>query len=178
MPAAFLVALRPPPELAARVQAFRAAHGVTDAAAEPHVTVKARSGLDADLTWVPTARGVVAAFAPVHVTIGGPRVFGNGSALYLRVHSPDAVRLHVALLDALQPASRFGYEGPHLTPHLSVAVARRGVDLPTLLADAQATFADLERDPLPFSAREVVLMRKPGPGGAYAAVEAWPLGAG
>ncbi|WP_412027805.1 2'-5' RNA ligase family protein [Deinococcus yunweiensis] len=171
-----LLALLPPPELAARVQAFHVAHGLRDAAAVPHITVKARSGLDAELTWAQRAREVVASHPPVTVTIGGPRLFGNGSALYLHVDSPDAVRLHVALLDAIQPAQRFGYEGPHLTPHLSVALARRGVELPALLAEAQAVFADLETDPVTVTAHEVALMRKPGPGGFYAPVEAWPLG--
>ncbi|THF86535.1 2'-5' RNA ligase family protein [Deinococcus sp. KSM4-11] len=171
----FLLALLPPPELAARVQAFRTAHALRDAAGVSHITVKARSGLDADLAWVPVAREVVAAHPPLMLTIGGPRVFGNGSALYLRVDSPDAVRLHVALLDALQPAQRFGFEGPHLTLHLSVALARRGVDLLALLADARREFADLEAAPLTFTAHAVAFMRKPGPDGVYVPLEAWPL---
>ncbi|WP_295816722.1 2'-5' RNA ligase family protein [uncultured Deinococcus sp.] len=176
MPSSYLLALLPPPELAARVQAFHVAHALRDAAAVPHITVKARSGLDAELTWAQRAREAIAAHPPVTVTIGGPRLFGNGSALYLHVDSPDAVRLHVALLDAIQPTQRFGYEGPHMTPHLSVALARKGVDLPALLAEAQVIFADLEADPVTFTAPGVALMRKPGPGGVYAPVEAWPLG--
>ena len=167
MTPSFLLAALPPPDLAGRVRSFRASHALRDAADTPHVTVKARSGLNEDLHWVPAARAVVAASAPLTLTVGGPAVFGNGSALFLRVESADLVRLHVALLDALRPARRFGYEGPHLTPHLSVALARRGLDLPALLPAAQAAFADLTDHPLTFTAQAVTLMRKPGPGASY-----------
>ncbi|WP_309572363.1 2'-5' RNA ligase family protein [Deinococcus sp.] len=176
MTLSYLLALLPPRELAARVQAFHVAHDLRDAAAVPHVTVKARSGLDTDLGWVEAAREAVAAHPPVPVSIGGPRVFANGSALYLHVESPHAVRLHVALLDALKPAQRFGYEGPQMTPHLSVALARRGVDLPALLPSAARDFSDLDTSALTFTAHEVTLMRKLGPGGFYTPLEAWPLG--
>ena len=49
--------------------------------------------------------------------------------------------------------------------------------MPELLADAEGAFADLERGPFVFTARALTLMRKPGPGGIYAPVEEWPLGA-
>ncbi|WP_235692747.1 2'-5' RNA ligase family protein [Deinococcus aquaedulcis] len=168
----------PPPALAEQVVAFRAAHGIRDAAATPHVTVKARSGLGEDLAWVSQARAVAAQVSPVALTIGGPRLFRNGTALYLQVHSPEAVGLHLALLAALNPAERFGYEGPGMTPHLSVALGRRGVDLGALLAAAQVTFADLEAQPLTFTATELVWLRKAGPGAVYLPLEAWPLEGG
>ena len=175
MSASLLLALLPPPELSERVWAFRDRHGIRDAAAVPHITVKARSGLDDSAGEV--ARAVAAKQTPVRVQVGGPRLFGNGSALYLAVHSPEAVRLHLALLDALPPARRFGSEGPQMTPHLTLALARRGVHLPELLSDAEREFADLEGEPCVFTARALTLMRKPGPGGIYAPVEEWTLGA-
>ncbi|MFC6661926.1 hypothetical protein [Deinococcus multiflagellatus] len=52
------------------------------------------------------------------------------------------------------------------------------MDLRALLAAAQATFADLEAQPLTFTATELVWLRKAGPGAVYLPVEAWPLGAG
>ena len=175
MTPSYLLALLPPPALAARVAAFREAHALRDAAATPHITVKARSGLAPDLGWAATARGAVAAHPPVRVQVGGPAVFRNGTALYLTVQSADAVALHLALLAALRPPQRFGYEGPHMTPHLSVALARRGTDLSALLDAARTAFADLEAQPLAFTAAEVALLRKPGPGGVYLPAESWPL---
>lgn len=171
----FLLAVRPPAGLSERIERFRRTYEMRDAAAVPHVTVKARSGLAPDLAWVAEARTVVARTPPVAVRIGGARLFGNGTALYLAVRSPEAVRLHVALLAALKPARRFGYEGPQMTPHLSLALARRGVNLAELLLAAQAEFADLDAQPLTFTAPTVTLMKKPGPGGFYAPVEEWPL---
>lgn len=180
MTPSYLLALLPPPALAARIAAFREVHALRDAAATPHITVKARSGLAPDLGWADAARSAVAAQPPVRAQIGGPAVFRNGTALYLTVQSADAVALHLALLAALRPPQRFGYEGPHMTPHLSVALARRGSDLSALLDAARATFADLEAGaepgPLAFTAREVALLRKAGPGGVYLPAESWPLG--
>lgn len=173
MSASLLLALLPPPELSERVRAFRDWHGIRDAAAVPHITVKARSGLDDSAGEV--ARAVAAKQTPVRVQVGGPRLFGNGSALYLAVFSPEAVRLHLALLDALPPARRFGHEGPQMTPHLTLALARRGVVLPELLSDAEREFADLEGEPLVFTAHTLTLMKKPGPGGVYVPVAGFPL---
>ncbi|MFC5848651.1 2'-5' RNA ligase family protein [Deinococcus petrolearius] len=176
MTPSYLLALLPPPVLAARVAAFREAHALRDAAATPHITVKARSGLAPDLGWAEAARVAVAAQPPVRVRVGGPAVFRNGTALYLTVQSADAVALHLALLAALRPPQRFGYEGAHMTPHLSVALARRGTDLSALLDAARTTFADLEAGALTFTAPEVALLRKPGPGGVYLPAASWPLG--
>lgn len=179
MAPSFLLAVLPPPELTARIEAFRHAHHLKDAAAVPHLTVKARSGPSPELDWQERLRGVVARHVPLAVTIGGPRLFANGTAVYLEARSPAAVQLHLALLDALrsgQPAPRFfGYEGPGLQLHLSLALKRRGVVLPDVLRAAQAAFADLERDGLTWTAHSVTLMCKPGPGGFYAPLEAWPL---
>jgi hypothetical protein len=81
-------------------------------------------------------------------------------------------------LAALEPEPRAGHEGPQMIPHLSVALARRGVDPADLVPAAQVAFADLEARPLTFTAHTVTLMRRPGPGGVYVPVEAWPLGGG
>ncbi|CAM3943159.1 2'-5' RNA ligase family protein [Deinococcus marmoris] len=179
MAPSFLLAVLPPPELEARIQSFRTAHHLKDAAAVPHITVKARSGLLPELDWQEKLREVVARHAPLPISIGGPHLFGNGTALYLEAASAEAVRLHLTLLDALremQQSTRFfGYEGPGLQLHLSLALNRRGVELPSLLTAAQAEFADLEGKPLAFMAHTVTLMRKPGPGGFYAPLEEWPL---
>ncbi|GBF06955.1 2'-5' phosphodiesterase of the 2H superfamily [Deinococcus aerius] len=173
MTPSFLLGLLPPADFAARVEAFRERLGLRESA--PHVTVKARSGLGGDLEWVPSARAGVAASPPVALQVGGARAFRNGSAVYLAVQSPEVVALHVRLLEALAPAERFGYEGPHMTPHLTLALRRRGVDLRTVLEAARAEFADLEVGPLAFTCSEVWLLRKPGPGGLYRPEEAWPL---
>ena len=176
MSPSFLLALLPPPALAQRVGAFHDTWRLHDAAAVPHITVKPRSGLTPDLAWAQAARSAVAAFPPVALSIGGPRLFSNGTALYLHVSSPDAVRLHLALLAAVDPPMRFGYEGPQMTPHLSVALARRELDLGEVLEAARAEFGELDGQPVTFTAHEVALMRKPEPGGVYLPVEEWPLG--
>lgn len=173
---AFLLGLLPPPDLAARVEAFRARLGVRESA--PHVTVKARSGLNPDLAWLPVVRKVVAASPPVTLHLGGARAFRGGGAVYIAIHSPEAVALHLRLLDALRAPTRFSYEGAHMTPHLTLVLRRRGVDLRAVLSAARAEFADLDARPLSFTARAVWLMRKPGPGGRYVPEEAWPLGTG
>ncbi|MPY66954.1 2'-5' RNA ligase family protein [Deinococcus sp. SDU3-2] len=174
--ASFLLGVLPPPDLGARVDAFRTRLGLRESAA--HVTVKARSGLDPELRWWKAARAVVAESPALTLEVGGVRAFRNGTAVYLGVTSPDVVALHLRLLTALNPSQRFGYEGPQMTPHLTLALRRRGVDLGTVLEAARDEFADLAGHPLTFTAREVWVMRKPGPGGLYVPWEAWPLGQG
>lgn len=174
--ASFLLGVLPPPELTVRVDAFRTRLGLRESA--PHVTVKARSGLTPELGWWEAVRAVVAASAPIPLTIGGPQAFRNGTAVYLAVTASEVIGLHLRLLEALNPAQRFGYEGPQMTPHLTLALRRRGVDLGTVLEEARAEFADLKAHPLTFTAREVWVMRKPGPGGLYVGWEAWPLSQG
>jgi len=71
-----------------------------------------------------------------------------------------------------RPTRRFGYEGPHMTPHLTLALGRRDMNMDALLDAAQQNFTH----PLSFTATELVWMRKPGPGGAYQPVEGWTLG--
>ncbi|ABF46199.1 2'-5' phosphodiesterase of the 2H superfamily [Deinococcus geothermalis DSM 11300] len=176
MTPAFLLGLLPPPDLAARVEAFRTRLRVCEST--PHVTVKARSGLDPGLAWLPVVREVVAASPPVTLYLSGARAFRGGRAVYLAVHSPEAVTLHLRLLEALRPPTRFSYEGAHMTPHLTLVLRRREVDLRAVLPAAQAEFADLDVRLLPFTAREVWLLRKPGPGGRYVPEEGWPLGQG
>lgn len=173
MTSAYLLAALPPPELTAQVEEFRTRLNLRESL--PHVTVKARSGLGAGLEWVETARAVVAATRPCALTVAGPQLFRNGSAVYLAVRSPDLVALHVRLLEALKPVGRFGYEGPQMTPHLTLALARRGVDLGAVFQAAQEEFADLSAQLLTFTVREVWRMRKGGPGALYQPEEAWPL---
>ena len=175
MTPAHLLAALPPPELAAQVEAFRARLGLRES--PPHVTLKARSGLGTGLERMDAARAVVEASPPFPLTVAGPQLFRNGSALYLAVRSPELVALHVRLLEALKPPQRFGYEGPHMTPHLTLALSRRGVNLEGVLQAAREEFAHLNAQPLTFTVREVWRMRKAGPGALYQPEEAWALGA-
>lgn len=158
------------------MEAFRAPLGLRES--PPHVTVKARSGLGVNLDWVKAARAVVDASPLFPLTVEGARTFRSGSAVYLAVTSPGLVALHVRLLEALEPAQRFGYEGPHMTPHLTLALGRHRVDLEGVFQAAREAFAHLEAQPLTFTVREVWRMRKAGPGALYLPEEAWELAGG
>ncbi|ADV66643.1 2'-5' RNA ligase family protein [Deinococcus maricopensis] len=171
--ASFLLGVLAPQGLSARVDAFRAASGASRESAA-HVTVKARSGLSADLAWLESARATVAQAPAFEVRVGGAGIFPR-RAVYLRVDSPGLVEVHVALLHALRPARRFGYEGPHMTPHLTLAQARRHLDLNGTFAQAQAAFADLAVQPFAFTVTALHLFMKPGPGGIYTPVSPLPL---
>lgn len=170
-PTAYLIALLPPPELAARLTAWQARHGLPDAAATPHVTVKPRSGLGPGLEWLDTARAAVQAHPPVALSFGPPRIFPRERAVYLPVTGRGVLSLHLALLEALRPARRFGYEGPHMQPHLSVVLGRSGLNLPELLPSLQAELAGATYK---YTAHSAALMRK-DPGGLYEVTEEWPL---
>lgn len=164
-----LLALLPPPELAARVRAFRAAHGIVDAAAEPHVTLL-RSGADlVRAQWEQAGHRLAGQLTAPEVALGGARVFGNGAALYLAV----SLQGDATLPEALRRVAADLHARPGRSLHLSVALNRRGVDLGALLPPARRAFADLETTPLCWTPPALTLLHKAGVGAAYRPVQAW-----
>ncbi len=149
---------------------------MTDAAAEPHITVRSHTGLSSSSSDWAEAVAIAARTLPLECLLGGPQVFTNRSALYLSARGAGLRELHLALLERFPGGA--GYEGRNFTPHLTLALARRGTDLPVLAQRAQAEFSDLAAHPVSFAATSLTLMHKPGPGSVYRAAESWPLGSG
>lgn len=173
MTPSFLLALLPPGELTGRITAFREQHAIEDAAAFPHVTVKSGAGLMPDLWWVNSVARLVERTPAPGVLVRGPRLFPNGTAVYLDVQSEDAMQLHLNLLRVLTPPEIPDYEGRNLKLHLTLALHRRSVTLSEVFGQAQAEFTELDASPLAFTPPALTLMCKGGAGTAYEPVEEW-----
>jgi 2'-5' RNA ligase len=114
----------PPAELAARICEFQKSQLRVAPLAAPHITVKAQGGLGGDEAWLNDVRAVVARFPAFRTGIAGVGMFG-GEFLHLRAEPHEALlRLHAALLKAVNPApaliERY-FEGPAYVPHLTLA---------------------------------------------------------
>lgn len=173
MTTSFLLALLPPEELTSRMTAFRERHGIVDAAAFPHITVKSSLGLMPDLWWGASVARLAARVPAPTLQVRGPRLFPNQTAVYLDIHSEDARQLHMALLRVLEPPEIPETEGTNLKLHLTLALHRRTVSLPEILTSAKAEFAELDAAPLTFTCPALTLMCKVGSGNAYEPVEEW-----
>ncbi len=170
---ALFVGLRPPPVLAGRALAWQRSlgHEIT----EPHVTLKAPGRLSGPQ--ISACREACRQALPFQVRVGGVGRFGE-RVVFLRAEGPGLTALHRALVAAVgQEPGGFELDGYH--PHLTLAVnwrpMRLGQSWAEVLASAEAEFADLERTPLDFTAREVVLYRKDAPGQPYAEDRVWTL---
>ncbi|RDI45691.1 2'-5' RNA ligase family protein [Falsibacillus pallidus] len=89
---------------------------------EPHVTVKAQSGLSADLAWVPSIKEVCQQTSPFKITLGEPAYYAQ-DVLYLRVESPQLTNLHLRLVEAISPPEELikrYFERENYSPHLTI----------------------------------------------------------
>jgi 2'-5' RNA ligase len=114
----------PPAELAARIREFQKNQLRVLPLAAPHITVKAQGGLGQDEAWLDDVRAVAARFPAFRTGVAGIGMFGE-EFLYLRAEPGEAlVRLHAALLKAVNPApaliERY-FEGKAYVPHLTLA---------------------------------------------------------
>lgn len=140
---------------------------------EPHITVKAQSGLKDETfdAWREAARTAVAGFGPLDVTLGKLGTFGDRVA-YVSVDSPRIHDLHRLLVEAVAPTRdemlRYHEMGP-FTPHLSVGKRGR-FDL----RDVRARVERLGQLP-PFVVESVWLFRQDVAGMPYKRLEEMPL---
>lgn len=107
---------------------------------EPHVTVKAQSGLTEESreTWTKSVRRALAGFGSFEVALGDVGSFGNRVA-FLSVNAPRIHVLHALLVEAVAPTQnemlRYHETGPY-TPHLTVG-KRRKLDFTDIRRRAQ-----------------------------------------
>jgi 2'-5' RNA ligase superfamily len=70
---------------------------------EPHITVKAQSGLTADLAWLNKVKETCSSFPCFKLSIAEPSSFGSAVA-FLSVESKDIYDLHKRLMEAVSPS--------------------------------------------------------------------------
>ena len=97
---------------------------------EPHITVKAQSGLGADLAWLESTKAVCSSFRRFPVSLGVPGTF-DAAVAYLSVHSERLRDFHEKLVAAVSPPpeimSRY-MEMDRFIPHLTLGQTHWGLN--------------------------------------------------
>lgn len=155
----YFLGIQPPSALMESVLRFRGELGWEGM--EPHITVKAPCGLDGEPTWLPAVRQLCEHVAPFSVEVGGIGHFVN-STFFLRVSSPELVRLHTRLLNDLKISTanqEACFEGVRYVPHLTLTQYPRTQDERTI-SNEVARAAQHFNKPIIFSAVELVVYSK------------------
>jgi 2'-5' RNA ligase len=169
---AYFIGLVPDGDLHERLTAFIERHA--EPAAEPHVTVKAQTGLEDTSVWFAHLRRWASTYPAVEVPLEEPRFFGD-EILYLSVGGETVHELHEALLAALAAVGiteRFEYEGDAFVPHLTLSatwLGRCAEELAGLAEEARVRFP-----PTTFRARSLSVFRSLD-GVTYERFESLPL---
>lgn len=96
---------------------------------EPHITVKAQSGLTPDLAWLDAIRRVCASFAKFTISLSHPETFADAVA-YLSVQSTELRLFHEQLVAAVSPppeVMRRYMEMDQFIPHLTLGQTHWGM---------------------------------------------------
>lgn len=128
----FFFAVAPPDPLLTQIEALRARFGNPHHKVEPHITIKIPFTWEGDPErFLQPIREVCARIAPFAVQTGDTARFPQARVLYLTVTGEGLRRLHEGVAEALTglvPVDSRSHEGPHYTPHLTLAAGRFGLD--------------------------------------------------
>ncbi|MBD2864032.1 2'-5' RNA ligase family protein [Paenibacillus oceani] len=127
----FFIGIVLPDEYKQQVIVFRdrwASNGLREVV-EPHITVKAQSGLTIDLAWLDKVRRTCSIFPRFKLSLSEPKTFGTAVA-FLSVESKEIYDLHRCLMDAVAPSPelvlRYELDGFH--PHLTLGQTLFGME--------------------------------------------------
>lgn len=96
---------------------------------EPHITIKAQSGLTTDKSWIHDVEKVCGEFSSFYITLAEPKLFDK-YVVYLSVVSNELFQLHKMLVEIVKPSKEqikkyFELEG--YTPHLTLGQSYFGM---------------------------------------------------
>ena len=171
----YFIGISPPDPLYSQVLAFQM--GKACALVEPHVTVKAPSGLIDPPTWLNKIWTISVATHPFPVVVGEVDHFGN-EAVYLKVDSPGLVELHRSFVQAICPTSEEivnFHEMEYFVPHMTLSQSMPGqeiVDVGSVVESAKGKF----NSPTRFICGSVKIYRAPSDFGQYRVFKEYMLG--
>ena len=132
---------------------------------EPHITVKAQSGLGSDLHWLKEIKRTCASFPRFTLSICSVETFGDAVA-YLSVHSLEIRDFHERLVEAVLPPPEIMKQYTEMgrfIPHLTLGQTHWGMSseeifemkasaltalspFPTFSVDFIRAFQEIEKD--------------------------------
>jgi 2'-5' RNA ligase len=144
----FFIGVTPTEDIQKRIVRFQTAFS-NRFVVEPHITIKAQSGLTADRAWLKPVEDLLRQQTPFPVELTGPRWFGD-EVLYLGVRSPSLHRIHDDLVRLINPSPELRhkyFEDQPFVPHLTLGETRythvSKEILPSMEAQANRELIDL-----------------------------------
>lgn len=127
----FFVGIVPPNDLKVKIIQFQQKWESNNMwrLVEPHITVKAQSGLSSGLSWLEAIKQVCASTAPFNVLLSHPETFADAVA-YLSVQSPELRPFHEKLVEAVSPppeVMKRYMEMDQFIPHLTLGQTHWGM---------------------------------------------------
>lgn len=98
----YFIGIVPPEEYLEQLVAFQKrwlSNGLPNVV-EPHVTVKAQSGLNLDMAWLEKIKVVCSSFSKFQLSLSEPALFGN-QVIFLSVQSNELLELHKKLVNVV-----------------------------------------------------------------------------
>lgn len=96
---------------------------------EPHITLKAQSGLNPDEKWLSKVKKVCYNFQPFQITLDKPMFFGD-EILYLSATSNELYKLHKSIVREISPSNdliKKYFELDDFVPHMTLGKTNYGL---------------------------------------------------
>ena len=121
----FFIGIVPPPETKERILKFQRSFHSNKVPYfhEPHITLKAPSGLTEDKSWLSKVTAFAATYPKFNIAFAGLDGFDDKVLFLTPVFSPVLMNLHMELLSLLNPAGQNNdkfFEGLTYHPHLTL----------------------------------------------------------
>ncbi|PHF35220.1 2'-5' RNA ligase [Bacillus pseudomycoides] len=131
----YFIGIVPPKEYLERIEHFQS-RWVNYLGVEPHITLKAQSGLTPDKKWIDKVQKVCRNFKPFQVSLDKPMYFGD-NILYLSVNSNDLHDLHQKIVQEISPSEELikrYFELDAFVPHLTLGKEQYSGNISTELS--------------------------------------------
>jgi len=120
----FFIGITPPKEIKEKIIAFQRLfpHNEAPNIFEPHITVKAQSGLADDLSWLSEVKVIAAKNNKFEISFAGIGTFGESVVFLKPGYSSQLIELHKKLFEAIKPedAGKGYFENEQYSPHLTL----------------------------------------------------------
>lgn len=150
----FFIGIAPPDEYKQQIECWTS-NGLRNVV-EPHITVKAQSGLTPDLGWLNNVKHACSSFPNFRLGLAAPSTYGTAVA-FLSVESIKIFELHMQLMNAVSPSTEdiLPYELDGFHPHLTLGQTRWGMEESEVTEMIEKASTDL----LPFPTFDVTFVR-------------------
>jgi 2'-5' RNA ligase len=124
----FFIAIVPPEDYKEKILEFRNRWSINHIS-DPHVTLKAQSGLTEDLNWLANVREACSSFPRFQLSLSEPAMYGT-AVTYLNVESKEIYNLHKRLMEVVSPPPELikrYMELDRFHPHLTLGQTKWGL---------------------------------------------------